>query len=80
MYFRILVFVVSFLTYSGFIHGQEFNAIWAHQIGGLSEDQCKSIQHDELGNIYVQCEFRATIVIGDIQITSNGDLDILILK
>lgn len=58
--------------------------IWAKSIGGTDTDQGNSIITDNLGNIYVTGNYVGTVDFnpnaGNFDLTSNGYLDIFVLK
>lgn len=60
------------------------NLLWAKSIGGISHDYLSSISIDNLGNIYLTGGFQDTVDFDpgstNFYITSNGELDVFILK
>jgi len=60
------------------------NLIWATSIGGSGSDEGKSISTDQNGDIYITGTFENTVDFdsgsGTQNLTSNGELDVFILK
>ncbi len=58
--------------------------VWAKQVGGTSDDNVNSLSNDNLDNIYIMGKFKETADfdpgIGSSNLTSNGDIDLFILK
>jgi hypothetical protein len=58
--------------------------VWAKQVGGTSDDSVNSVDNDSLGNVYIVGKFKETADFdpgaGTSNLTSNGDVDLFILK
>lgn len=71
----LLLFFIPFVTYC---QVPEWN--WALDVGGPGNDYFSAVKNDNSGNIYLALYFKDPVNLDDTVFTSNGGMDILLIK